>query len=214
MKINFSLQSAILLILTSCGLIVINPTYNNLSDDQKPFYKPAAFNPSGEHGSNNHTSSNIDSASQIILQSIDSGNAAKILYDSPNSFVWFYVWASYCGPCVRKLSSINKLLSDQKNTINFILISADDYTRSINIKHLLFKNKILFPTYILDVTKYGYKFNDDQREKIFKDQFCKNCRDEVLGYPMSLVFNDQKKIIYCGVGDFNLDSLLETNEKQ
>lgn len=116
----------------------------------------------------------------LLVQDTD-GNLVS-LADSTNKVVFVNLWATWCGPCVAEMSSIEDLYADYGNKILFILLS---YEEDEVVKGFHQKREISMPLYTLA----------SQPPPLF----------QVNSYPTTIILNKRKQVVVHekGAGNWN-----------
>lgn len=74
-------------------------------------------------------------------------NAPSITFNSMKGEVIFInFWATWCGPCVAEMPELQKLYSNQRNSVNFLFVTTDHTSK---ITEFLDRNRYNFPVYQL-----------------------------------------------------------------
>ena len=73
----------------------------------------------------------IGSTSPTFSDYMDYNGGKKSLNSFLGKYVYIDVWATWCGPCIQQIPSLEKLMKEYKNkNIEFISISTDDQRRN------------------------------------------------------------------------------------
>lgn len=73
----------------------------------------------------------IGSTSPTFSNYMDYNGGKKSLNSFLGKYVYIDVWATWCGPCIQQIPSLEKLMKEYKNkNIEFISISTDDQRRN------------------------------------------------------------------------------------
>ena len=73
----------------------------------------------------------IGSTSPTFSDYMDYNGGEKSLNSFLGKYVYIDVWATWCGPCIQQIPSLEKLMKEYKNkNIEFISISTDDQRRN------------------------------------------------------------------------------------
>jgi len=73
----------------------------------------------------------IGSTSPTFSNYMDYNGGEKSLNSFLSKYVYIDVWATWCGPCIQQIPSLEKLMKEYKNkNIEFISISTDDQRRN------------------------------------------------------------------------------------
>ena len=73
----------------------------------------------------------IGSTSPTFSDYMDYNGGVKSLNSFLGKYVYIDVWATWCGPCIQQIPSLEKLMKEYKNkNIEFISISTDDQRRN------------------------------------------------------------------------------------
>lgn len=80
-----------------------------------------------------------------------SPDGKPLLMDSlKNKVIFLNLWATWCGPCVAEMPTIQNLYNEIKNpNVVFVMLSIDIKNPEKKVKDYVKKNKYTFPVYIL-----------------------------------------------------------------
>jgi len=116
----------------------------------------------------------------LIVQ--DTNGQVVSLSDSSNQVVFVNIWATWCGPCVAEMSSIEDLYADYGDRVLFILLS---YEEPEVVKGFKNKREIALPLFTLV----------SQPPPLF----------QVKSYPTTFIINKKRQVVVHekGAGNWN-----------
>lgn len=97
-----------------------------------------SFSPSIEN------ENNLDQLSNYNWQLIDENKKAVNFSSSQGNVVLINFWASWCGPCVAEMPSLQALYNNHKNQVDFYFVARDEVAA---IQRFMEKENYDFPIY-------------------------------------------------------------------
>ena len=100
-------------------------------------------------------------------------------------------------------------------SMNFFMITPENWSALDNVKYFLRSNKVGFPTYVLDIDRYGDEHSVVKRYQGFVGEIYPG-HPEMLGLPTHIIINKQRKVLFAATGanKFSaavLDSVMRAN---
>lgn len=112
----------------------------------------------------------------------------------------YHILVSYTYWCPLSKSSFSEFFQlDSCSDVRVYFITADDWYFINDYKYYLESKNYKSPSFILDIKKYGNKFNPHPRFRRFALDIDSTCRN-LDGFPSYFVFNKELKLIYKRTG--------------
>jgi hypothetical protein len=168
---------------------VINPTYSQLSKDEKekihvePFASAAA------------TPAKANSADEIVLKDIDYAQVNDLVKQSNKKLKWVLLYTSGCSGTPYILPYVKATKDKYGDDVDIFLLASDDYATTNSVKKKLFHYGINFQTYIIN-NSYG-EFKDNRKKGYqVRNELCTSCKEDMIGVPYNVVFNSKNEIVF------------------
>lgn len=133
----------------------------------------------------------------------------EIIANSPKDFILLMEYATWCKPCIDKFDS-NILEIEKHKNIELILYTSDDYLYCKKSQSFLENKMVNFPSFMLDIGKYGGEFSGHKRfSEFFNSELCDDCKEIPDGLPKYILIDRLNKSNFSfQVGELNIDDLI------
>ena len=179
---------------------VINPSFHKLPAKEQAALRPPATSVAKIAAGQQATAlpSEVLTADSIRVFKFDSQLLNQYIDSSPNELTHLYIYGSFCKPCAAELPEMVQLSVKHKD-VNLLLVSTESWASLKYVKQFLAKSSIGFPTYILDLDKYGDEYNAGKRYHKFVNEVYPE-HPWVGGFPTHLILDRQHRVRYAAVG--------------
>lgn len=158
-------------------------------------YLSSRYQPEEQSGTNSDTSVESGNSKESINQALDftvtdmDGNNVKLSDYFGNPIVINF-WATWCGPCKSELPVFNKLYSENKDEVVFLMVNLTDgyrdTTKSVN--KFVSDNNYSFPVY-------------------FDTEYSASDAFDVSGIPMTVFIDENGALYDSHIGMINESAL-------
>lgn len=167
----------------------MNATYSKLSEKEKAAIHIESFE------SPAMTVANPENPDAIVLKDIHYDQLKKELDKSPKKLKWVMLYTSMCHGTPYMLPYAKEVQEKYGDDVAIFLLASDDYATANWVKQKLFNYGVFFQTYIIN-NSYGEFKDDRQKGFIIRNLLCETCKDDLIGVPYNLVFNQKNEIVF------------------
>ncbi len=174
-----------------------NPTYDKLSEIEQKNYTPQEFD-----------TINLKMVAQAVdtnIYKLDISRLKSLIKQSEKNY---FLLVSYTFWCPSSKSVFDSIVNSKFTNTQLVLFTPDDWYYLPNYKRFLKKKQVYFPTYILDIYKYGFGYNPHKRFDKFKNEIS-NKLEDIGGFPSYILIDKDLKLIYQKSGGNFIDLLTE-----
>ncbi|MDO7844991.1 hypothetical protein Q5H92_01370 [Hymenobacter sp. M29] len=207
-----SIKTAVLAV--TCAAMLhscqVNPRFSKLSKKEQAELQPAALPDSGKPEQATTGEGGIAAGAQVFK--VDAAGIQRLVGEKDITHV--YIYGSFCKPCVAEMPVIMRMHEAQP-AVGLVMVTPESWVELNQVKRFLVARQVVFPTYILDMEKYGDEFTGIKRYSKLLNELYPGYTGPT-GFPTHLLLNRQHKVLYAtaGAGHFNasvLDSVLRSN---
>lgn len=192
------LSFIVMLIISSCGIIVINPKFKDLSQDEQNAVAPK------KSAVNFFFDSYYDDNSHHIF-SIEANQTKEIIKQTKENYSLVVFYANWCFPCKQQMPNILEFHKKHKNEMALILISTTEWSElDSDRKYLNSLGLHIGSSLVVDIFKYGQKLSPKVRYKAFyEDLNISDYDSKLIGFPLFILVDKQLNHYYTNVGNFD-----------
>jgi thiol-disulfide isomerase/thioredoxin len=190
----------------------VNPRFSKLSSKEQTELTPAAMPSAGGTGLATLRAKQTGATTEAQVFKVDVAAIQQLVGEK--DFTHVYVYASFCKPCVAEMPAIMQM-HDARPEVGLVMVTPESWMELNRVKSFLAARQVGFPTYILDMDKYGDEHSGAKRYMKLLDELYPGYGG-AKGFPTHLLLNREYKVLYAtaGAGHFNaavLDSVLRAN---
>jgi hypothetical protein len=203
------LAAAATALLHSCQ---VNPRFSKLSRKEQTERTPAAMPSAGATGQTTLGAKQAGAATEAQVFKVDIAAIQQLVGEKDITHV--YIYGSFCKPCVAEMPAIVQM-HEARPEVGLVMVTPESWVALNRIKSFLMARQVGFPTYILDLEKYGDEYLGVKRYMKLLNELHSGYAGPT-GFPTHLLLNREHKVLYAtaGAGHFNaavLDSVMRAN---
>lgn len=148
----------------------------------------------------------VTSFEEIAVRLINSAQLRSMLTQNDSSYKYICIFTSGCKGTPGELNYIKRSRSERGQQVQFFLISSDNIAPYLvqMIQKKLYSSQYYNPAYIID-KKIGSFLDDRKRGELFRNQICPDCKNDIIGVPYVLLFDQQNKLLFHGYRGFKTE---------
>ena len=206
---------SIILALLGAGMLhacSVNPRFSKLSGKEQAELTPAAMPEAGRPGQAPVGAGSMSGATGAQVFKVDAAAIQQLVREKEVTHI--YIYGTFCRPCVAEMPAIMQM-HQARPAVGLVMVTPESWVELNQVKSFLAARQVGFPTYILDVEKYGDEYNGMKRYLKLVNELQPGYAGPV-GFPTHLLLSREHKVLYAtaGAGHFNaavLDSVLRAN---
>lgn len=203
------LSFVLMLIISGCGIIVINPKFQDLSQEEQEAITPK------RSALNSFFESYYDNSSHHIF-SIEANQAKEIIKQTKEKFSLVVFYANWCFPCKQQMPKVVEFHKKHKKEMALILISTTEWSElNSDRKYLNSLDLHIGSSMVVDIFKYGQKLSPKVRYKTFyEDLNISDYDSKLIGFPLFILVDNQLNHYYTNTGNFDSKTIADLINKK
>lgn len=148
----------------------------------------------------------VTSFEEIAVRLINSAQLRSMLTQNDSSYKYICIFTSGCKGTPGELNYIKRSRSERGQQVQFFLISSDNIAPYLvqMIQKKLYSHHYFYPVYIIDEQIKSF-LDDRKRGELFRNQICPDCKNDIIGVPYVLLFDQQNKLLFHGYRGFKTE---------
>lgn len=201
--LKYSFFSCVVFFLFGCGIIVINPKYEDLTKNEQERIAPDSLE------SIDGFYKAYEDLSTKNIYKVDAKTTKEIIKNSDKEFVLIIFYANWCSPCKKQMPYIKEFYNKNKNLITLLYVSTSEWSQlNKDREYLNSLNLLVGASLVVDINKYGNKLSPKKRFiSYFKDLNFSNFDSNKIGFPTYVLVKNDLTHIYTNSGIFENEKI-------